>query len=112
VISGISQNGLLDPLTGAPEFRAVLWKDGNLADLGTFGGNNSCAGAVNDRGQVVGGAATSMDDPFSLCFGPQQTRAFLWENGSKQDLGGPDAIAEYINDRGQVNIHSFGRKAK
>ena len=105
LISGISQNGLIDPLTGGPEFRAVFWKEGNIADLGTFGGNNSCAGAVNDRGQVVGGAATSIVDPFSLCFGPQQTRAFLWQNGSKQDLGtlgGPDAIAEFINERGQV----------
>jgi probable HAF family extracellular repeat protein len=97
LISGLSQNGLIDPLTGAPEFRAVRWKDGNITDLGTFGGNNSCAGAINNRGQVAGGAATSIDDTFSLCFGPQQTRAFLWQNGSKQDLGalgGPDAIAE------------------
>jgi probable HAF family extracellular repeat protein len=105
LISGLSQNGLIDPLTGSPEFRAVLWKDGNRTDLGTFGGNNSCPGAVNDWGQVVGGAATSIDDQFSLCFGPQQTRAFLWQDGSKQDLGtlgGPGAIAEFINDRGQV----------
>jgi probable HAF family extracellular repeat protein len=105
LISGLSQNGLIDPLTGSPEFRAVLWKDGNITDLGTFGGNNTCPGAINDRGQVVGGAATAIDDPFSLCFGPQQTRAFLWQNGSKQDLGtlgGPDAIAEFINNRGQV----------
>ena len=109
LISGLSQNGI-DPLTGSPEFRAVLWKDGNLVDLGTFGGNNSCPGAVNDRGQVVGAAATMMSDPFPLCFGSQQTRAFLWQNGSKQDLGtlgGPDAIAQFINDRGQVAGVSF-----
>jgi uncharacterized membrane protein len=57
MIGGLSQNGLVDPLTGAPKFRAALWKDGDITDLGTFGGNNSCAGAINNRGQVVGGAA-------------------------------------------------------
>lgn len=77
LISGLSQNGDIDPLTGAPEFRAVLWKDGLIIDLGTFGGNNSCAGAVNDRGQVVGAAARNLSDPFPLCFGSQQTRVFV-----------------------------------
>jgi probable HAF family extracellular repeat protein len=105
LISGLSQNGLTDPATGTPEFRAVLWKNGTLIDLGTFGGNEACPGAVNNRGQVVGAATTAIDDPFSLCFGSQQSRAFLWENGAKKDigtLGGPDAIAEFINERGQV----------
>jgi probable HAF family extracellular repeat protein len=109
LISVLSQNGI-DPLTGFPEFRAALWKDGKLIDLGTFGGNNSCPAAVNDRGQMVGAAATTISDPFPLCFGTQQTHAFLWQNGSKQDLGtlgGPDAAAGLINDRGQVAGVSF-----
>ena len=38
---GGSENGLLDPLTGFPEFRAALWQGGKVIDLGTFGGNNS-----------------------------------------------------------------------
>jgi probable HAF family extracellular repeat protein len=110
LISGLSQNGRLDSLTGMPEFRAILWEGGKIIDLGTFGGNNSCAGAVNNHGQVVGAATTAILDPFSLCFGSQQARAFLWENGTKKDigtLGGPDAIAEFINERGQVAGHSF-----
>jgi probable HAF family extracellular repeat protein len=108
-VSGFSENGLIDPLTGFPEVRAIVWQEGSVINLGTFGGNNSIAASVNNRGQVVGGAATQLVDPFPssffLPFGAQQSRAFLWQNGSKEDLGtlgGPDAIAVFINDRGQV----------
>jgi probable HAF family extracellular repeat protein len=106
LVCGFSENDLIDPLTGFPEVRATLWRDGAILDLGTFGGNNSVASAVNSRGQVVGGAATPGSDPFTLLpFGMQQSRAFLWQNGAKQDLGtlgGPDAVALFVNDRGQV----------
>ena len=106
LIAGISQNGVIDPLTGNPEFRAVLFEAGSVIDLGTLGGNESGAFGVNDRGQAAGCAANTVTDSFGFCFGvPEQRRAFLWQDGAMRDLGtlgGPDALAEFVNDRGQV----------
>lgn len=114
---GTSENGRLDPATGALQLRAVLWKDGQIKNLGTFGGNHSYAMAINNRGQIVGFALNKVPDPFSIfdnLFGGSssgtQTRAFLWQNGHKQDLdtlGGPDAWATFVNERGQVAGYSY-----
>ena len=53
-IVGLSQNGLIDPLTGAPETIAVLWGgNGEIINLGTLGGNQSFALAVVSDGQTV-----------------------------------------------------------
>lgn len=113
---GHSENGLIDPITGVREFRAVLWKDGKIRNLGTFGGNHSVAAMINNRGQVVGSALNTAPDPFSLIglflgsSDSTQTRAFLWENGHKRDLGtlgGPDAFAGAVNERGEVAGGSY-----
>jgi probable HAF family extracellular repeat protein len=106
---GLSQNGVIDPLTGGPEVRAVLWEDGHITGLGTLGGNESASIGANDRGQVIGVALNAIPDPFSF-FGATQARAFLWEHGEMEDLGtlgGPDAFGQYINDRGQVSGFSY-----
>ena len=111
LIVGNSQNGEIDPLIpGFPEFRAVLWQNGGIVNLGTLeGGYESFAGAVNNRGQVAGAALNTIPDPFCLLapgFCTTQTRAFLWQNGAMQDLGtlgtGNDAGASFINERGQI----------
>jgi hypothetical protein len=59
LIAGEPQNGLIDPIIGIPEFDAVLWKDSQIINLETFGGTLSATFAVNNRGQVVGGALTA-----------------------------------------------------
>jgi len=117
-IVGFSQNGIIDPAIGFPEEHAVLWRDGQMIDLGTLGGNQSIASAINNRGQVAGLALNATPDPFSiydlLFYGSAngtQTRAVLWDrDGSMQDLGtlgGPDAFAVLVNDRGQVTGWSY-----
>lgn len=117
-IVGLSQNGVIDPAIGFPEEHAVLWRDGQMIDLGTFGGNQSAAFSVNNQGQIAGLALNATPDPFSiydlLFYGSAngtQTRAVLWEkDGTMQDLGtlgGPDAYALFVNDHGQVAGWSY-----
>lgn len=104
-LAGISDNGTLDPRVGTIETRAVLWQSGQIIDLGTLGGNESQAFALNDRDQVVGVAANAVSDPVSMFGWGTQTRAFLWQEGRMHDLGtlgGPDAFGWFVNDSGQV----------
>ena len=113
---GGSENGLLDPLTGFPAFRGVLWQQGKIIDLGSFGGNNSLALSINSRGQVVGGAQNAIPDSFAFCiqpflqFYPTQVHAFSWQDGKMRDLGtlgGNDSCAFEVNDQGQVAGFSY-----
>ena len=117
-IVGFSQNGVNDPLIGFPETRAVLWRNGQIMDLGTLEGNQSAALGVNNHGQVAGLALNTTPDSFSiydlLLYGSSngtQTRAVLWDrDGGVQDLGtlgGPDASALLVNEHGQVAGWSY-----
>jgi probable HAF family extracellular repeat protein len=116
-ITGVSEIDEIDPLFGIKELRAILWKDGQIINLGTLGGNESAAGGINDRGQVIGFALNAVPDPFSFLdfviggsSNGTQTRAFLWQNGVMRDLGtlgGPDAFASFVNEHGQVAGASY-----
>jgi probable HAF family extracellular repeat protein len=116
-IVGTSENGQVDPLTGGNETRAVMWKDGEIKDLGSLGGNQNLAFWINNRGQVVGWSLNAVPDPFSMIdslffatANGTQTRAFLWEHGHIKDLGtlgGNDAAAGFINERGEVAGTSY-----
>jgi probable HAF family extracellular repeat protein len=105
-IVGTSENSEFDPLAGINQSRAVRWVHGKIQDLGSFGGNQNTAFYVNNRGQIVGSSQNSIADPFS-CWGPSSTqcRAFLWQDGVMEDLGtlgGPDAFAAFISERGEI----------
>ncbi len=114
-IAGVSENDQIDAFTGNPEFRAVLWQNGSILDLGTLGGVSSLAATLNNRGQVTGVALNDVPDPYSLLgLGSgttmTQTHGFLWQHGKMHDLGtlgGPDSWAVFVNERGQVAGMSY-----
>jgi probable HAF family extracellular repeat protein len=110
-VLGFSDNGLIDPQTGQPEGVAVLWADGKIVSLGFLpGGAESVPVSINNRGHVVGASTNDVPDDLSILGFPTQTRAFLWRNGVIKDLGtlgGPDAFATFVNDRGQVTGFSY-----
>jgi len=77
--------------------RARFYDGATVHDLGTFGGPDAFANALNDQGQVVGAAATSTDGIY---------HAFRWSRtAGLVDLNRPGAgysVANDINNRGQV----------
>jgi probable HAF family extracellular repeat protein len=65
-----------------------------MVDLGTLGGPDSAARAVNDAGQIVGRSNLNI-----IILGSYVYRATLWEAGVPQDLGTVD---------GQYNSDAYG----
>jgi probable HAF family extracellular repeat protein len=67
----------------------------SITDLGTLGGSQSFATAINNRGQIVGVSALSGDTSF---------HAFLYNRGLMIDLlpGPTDSSANDINKRGEI----------
>src|SRR5262249_29763102 len=96
VATGINASGQVTgysyAFSGFPH--AFLWSDGVMTDLGTPAGSDySVATGINASGQVVG---------YSVI---PQIRALLFDAGTITDLGtlgGTEAIAQAINDQGEV----------
>ena len=70
---------------------AWIWQGGKKTQLGTLGGPRSSVGAINDRGQVIGGSETAK---------PVKGHGFLWQNGRMIDIYPVQPRA--INNHGQV----------
>jgi probable HAF family extracellular repeat protein len=114
---GTSEINVVDPLLGVNEIHAVAWNGNEISDLGTFGGTLSIAVGIDPSGEVIGSSLNSTPDPYSI-FDFQlaglstgtQTRAFVSRNGALQDLGtlgGPDAVASWINEPGWIAGFSY-----
>jgi len=90
------------PKTGMPH--AFLWRTGNAEDIGTLGGPQSFAIALNDAGQVVGESEYGATDD------ARNRHAFLYTDGKMIDLnslllphsGWELLSATAINNKGQI----------
>ena len=125
LISGISENGIPDPLGetfSCPAFGfgsgnscvAFAWRDGKMTQLPGLGGNNSIGAGNNNLGQIVGWAENAVHDSTCVSAGGLvqflQFEAVIWEHRDgdwhvKQlppYAGDPDSAATAINDHGQV----------
>lgn len=79
-------------------YRAFLWSEGVMKDLGSLNGAYSWATGINNSGQVVGTTSTSVGN-----------RAFSWKNGVMTELGTSDSTwprptseGNAINNKGQI----------
>jgi probable HAF family extracellular repeat protein len=79
---------------------AALWNGSTVIDLGTLGGSNSYALAINSSGQVAG---------YSEVSGDAAAHAAVWNRSTATDLGtlgGTSSYATSINNSGQVAGYS------
>lgn len=85
-------------VNSARKWRAFLWENGVIRDLGFPDGVQSAVYGINDAGQIAGW----FYDPSRTTYG----RAFVWQNGVLRDLsldlGAGTCSASDINNAGQL----------
>ena len=86
-------------------YRGFIYQNGETTILGTLGGLQSEASAINLSGQVVGSADGFLLRPDGASF--PSTRAFLYESGAMQDLGSLGFSCYEINK--DINHESYIR---
>jgi probable HAF family extracellular repeat protein len=136
--TAVSDNGFVAGCSNTPsgDVHAFLYRNGRMVDLAGDEAGNSCALAVNGRGEAAGrngsgelvvwsgngvvalgvkGNVGAMNDA-GLVVGSYTAdgveRAFAWEGGTFRDLGaGPGSTANDVNARGEIvgqaNGHAF-----
>jgi probable HAF family extracellular repeat protein len=84
-------------------FKAFMYKDGIMKNLGTLGGSNSGAYAINDSGHIVGDSTLTQSNNFVF-------HAFLYDGTTMKDLGTLGGTVSWgldINNSGQVVGYSY-----
>jgi probable HAF family extracellular repeat protein len=71
--------------------RAWVWRIGTMTDIGTLGGPQAAAYAINNTGQIVGSAQTSTD----------ADHGFVYQNGKFTDIG-LNVFPYAINNNGVI----------
>jgi probable HAF family extracellular repeat protein len=114
-LAGYSNTSQIDPLGedfcqfGTPYLcRGFVWRDGRMTSLPTLGGNSSYSTGMNNRGEAIGMAETTVQDP--NCVAPQffDFEAVIWGPRPNEIRALPpfpgDSIsaATAVNDVGQV----------
>ena len=98
-VGALNESGAVAGNTG--DSHAFLYRNGEVNDLGTLGGERSSGTGINDSGQVSG--TTELPDDGSL---RAPIRAFIYSNGVMTDLGvlegGRGSQGSRINNRGEV----------
>jgi probable HAF family extracellular repeat protein len=113
-VAGFAENSTPDTGCPAPQvlhFMPVVWKNGAIHKLPTFGGDpDGVAQQINDNGEVVGGSGTCATFNVNFLYNLVPVHALLWEKGKVTDLGNLGGktgqaggnIAYDINNQGQV----------
>ena len=88
--------------------QGFLWQAGHIRALPTLGGDNAFATGINNKGQAIGWAETSYEDP--TCNPPQvlQFLPFVYDvktakmSALQPYPGDSDGTVDTINDKGQM----------
>ena len=113
-VAGFAENSTLDASCPTPQvlhFKPVVWEQGVIHKLPTFGGDaDGVAQQINNNGEVVGGSGTCAPFNTNFLYNLVPVHALMWENGKATDLGNLGGqtglaggnIAYDVNNEGQV----------